>query len=296
MIVRFFSNFASSKELLDQIYRQTPRSFFVGKKLAFTYDEEYTHAVVLNWTKEKIKTPIANNIAFVIEPLEIRKLCDRETLKPFRYDNVCRIYTPTVEDKELFGEKHRFLRSQILLFAEFCKEEGFLPSIKPLRMSMVVSFKNLIPLHTKRLQVVQALLKTQLPIDFYGRDFTKSKDPRIKGSIPQFDKHLALRPYQFSIGLENTLCPEVLTEKFQDCIVNHTVPITNNPGAMKYFPVGSYVYIDFAKSVPQLVDDIKNVFVNEDIRKYNVGVMQAKRKILFGDFSFAENVYKALRP
>ena len=265
-----------------------------SNKIILVDDDTYTNAVVLNWTKEKILTPSNANIALVMEPVEIRKICDRETLKPERYQSVDRIYSPSQDDKTIFGSKHRFFPSQILLFANICQDSEPFPSIKRRRMSIVCSFKRLVPLQVKRVAVIEKLLSTSLQIDFYGRDFRKSRDPRIKGNLPLVEKHKALRPYQFSIALENTMCPEVLTEKFQDCIVNHTVPITNNPGAKKYFPNDSCVLIDFNLSLDEIVNQIKQIYFHQQAKLYDIGLMQAKRQILYGNFSFAQNMLRAL--
>lgn len=273
--------------------RQTPHSVLSSHKIRFTDQNDYTNAVVFNWTKETIIVPPTKAVAFVMEPLEIRKICDRETLKKERYANVCRIYTPNHQDVELFGSKHRFLHSQILLFAQVYNELAKC-SAKTKRMSAVVSFKRLLPIQVKRIRVIEQLLKTNLQIDFFGRDFVKSADKRIRGALPQFQKHLALRPYQFSLAFENSSCPDVLTEKFQDCIVNHTVPITNNIGAQKYFPEYSYYYIDFEQSVEDIVESIRRLYHFEDSRKYDHPLVQAKNKILYGNFSLVENLFKGL--
>ena len=99
---------------------------------------------------------------------------------------------------------------------------------KTKKCSLVLSIKlgtESSSIYKERLLILSKILNSDLDIDIYGRglDIFKSKDSRIKGDIRL--KIDALKDYQFSIGMENTIENGYFTEKLTDCILADSTPI-----------------------------------------------------------------------
>ncbi len=94
-------------------------------------------------------------------------------------------------------------------------------------MSIMVSDQNVAKGHKYRHELVHAILKTTLPIDIWGRGADAFKrsyptDARICGG---FQDEELYTEYQFSIAIENVQEANYISEKFTNCIANHTTPI-----------------------------------------------------------------------
>jgi hypothetical protein len=164
-------------------------------------------------------------------------------------------------------------------------------TMKKKRMSMVVSGKNFAPAQSKRLDLLRALLQTDLQIDFYGRNLAPGADPRIKGSIPFMQKQLALEEYQYSICIENMVYNGWITEKFFDCVINNCVPLTNSPTALTNFDQKSFGYLNFDYSIEQLVATIRDIYNNDDFEQRKDAIIAAKKLVVETKFSICEKIY-----
>jgi len=145
---------------------------------------------------------------------------------------------------------------------------------KSRRMSIVVSNYGGKPLEKERLSLFPALLKTDMDIDFYGRNWNVS-DPRYKGA--PYNKSDALVDYQYSIAIENCRQKNYLTEKFFDLTVCNTVPLYYGaPNVADIYSPESFIGLDFTGPIEQTVEQIRDVYENDDYEARLPHVLQAK--------------------
>lgn len=280
--IKLFSDFGKHDSLLSLLKRQSIG--FVGntyKHLNFVNDDSYEHAVCFNYPAQILKTAPEKNHCFVMEPPEIWALLETKKL-----DQIGHYYTPVKECLRQLGSRGINYPMAVLLHTPL-PEVSFL---KTKRMSMIVSAKTNTPFQKKRFQLLQALLRTDLDIDFYGRALP-FKDKRIKGELPSLDKSLGLSSYIFSIACENTGHPDCISEKFYDCIVNDCIPISNAPGAVIKYQ-NSCVYLDFNKPIEALVQLINEVYhwnLN-GVFSYKNALSNLKRSFTKGELSLVNKI------
>lgn len=123
---------------------------------------------------------------------------------------------------------------------------------------MIVSSKTYTAYQRRRREVFQALLATDLDIDFYGRGMDTDGDPRLKGEIPQGEKERVLTQYKYVIDFEN--CPTALTDKFFDPVLCGATPVTNSRIGL---PGHGWEWVDFERSIDEIIRMIKAI-LSED--------------------------------
>jgi hypothetical protein len=161
---------------------------------------------------------------------------------------------------------------------------------KTKRMSIISSNYSHNFNYTKRYELFTSLLKTDLEIDFFGRDW-KLSDPRYKGS--PYNKSDAIKNYKYSIAIENSNYKNYLTEKFFDLVVCNTVPIYYGCiNADEIYPSESFIKINFDCPIEQTVEQIKNIYNNDSYEKRVQHVLDAK-KIYYDKYNLF-NVIKGL--
>jgi hypothetical protein len=116
----------------------------------------------------------------------------------------------------------------------FVAGQGYIPhapsktlyngSSKPYIMSIMVSQKKFAPGHIYRHKLVEQILKTDLPIDIYGRGCSElGSDPRIKGTFNNPD--VMLSDYKFHICIENFQSDYYFSEKIIDPMCYGVTPV-----------------------------------------------------------------------
>jgi hypothetical protein len=133
-------------------------------------------------------------------------------------------------------------------------------------MSIIVSEKKFAPGHQYRHQLVEAIIKNQLPIDIYGRGAkyyttNEKKDSlyystRIKG---EFHDESPYQDYMFSICIENFSNHHYFSEKIMSPVMYNCVPIywgcTN---ILSYFEEPLLLTGDVTKDIHLLITILKN--------------------------------------
>ncbi len=114
-------------------------------------------------------------------------------------------------------------------------------------MSMIVSDKTGTPMQRARLKLAK-VLSEHYPglVDIYGR-----------GHNPIKDKAEALDPYLFSIGIENSMISNYMTEKLTDCFVTATVPLYSGCLNLEMYYGGGVIPIDIWDTegvIKQIID------------------------------------------
>lgn len=275
-------------DLLSRLRRATPNLYgHTYKTLRFVPPEcPHTHALVLN-AVSALQCPLENTWVVVFEPPEI--LGDNHPwLDSNHPQNGAHIYSFCE------GSQHPVAPALGLVQARIAPPT-LTPSVKPLRMSMICSDKTVTPYQVKRRDVLRALLDTDIRIMFYGRNMLQTNDERMQGELPVQDKDMGLRPYVFCIDFENSP-RDVLTDKFLDPLLNATVPVTNSPAALKYFPANSYEFIDFNMSVERIVAKIVELYAQprSHLAKYDAPILQARDLITYGEYNLCEWLYRQI--
>lgn len=103
-------------------------------------------------------------------------------------------------------------------------------------------------------------------VDIFGNNW-KVNGKNIKGEI--WNKHLGLDEYHFSIGCENTIQKNYVSEKFWDIILTDTIPIylgCSNIG--EYVPNNTFINLDNL-TMDEIVKKVDDVFNNySDYKNY----------------------------
>jgi hypothetical protein len=258
----------------------------VYKNLKFV-DRNYTHAVVFNYPKEEIKCDPKNVVGLILEPPEIL-----DALYPSRpIDDV-----PGVGRMFSFCDGTGYPPAYGMGFATAKPTDDILwPPFTEKHACMFVSNKVITPYHQKRQQIYQALLATDLPIDFYGRGMNIESDPRCKGEVESYGKDKILRKYSLCIDFENSP-HNVITDKFFDPVLSNAIPITNAKILHTLLPEGGFLYIDFEQSVEQIVQQINEYINMEDqaIDDQSYGLKIAKKSLLDGDLNLTKWIYERI--
>jgi len=198
------------------------------------------------------------------------------------------------QDKNMFEgdntiEHALFMLTQSTDYHHFYRNGKF-PKSK--RMSIMISNYGPKPLYEQRIGVFKGLLSTDLDIDFYGRNWNLS-DPRYKGA--PYNKSDALIDYEYSIGIENSAYDNYLTEKFFDLVVCNTVPIYYGcKNVAEIYPPESFIHIDFSESIEKAVEQIIDVYRNDNYEERLPYVLEAKELYYtrYNIFNFLEMLIK----
>ena len=199
-------------------------------KYKLVADESFTHVILLNSPMPNLKNiPKKNVIGFSFEPLINLKNFNFLEFVKFAGQHISCYYigNPKILPKPFTGG---FCYQHSI---PFLKEE---PK-KTKLMSIIFSKKKFYNGHKYRHLLVNMILKTNLPIDIYGRgcSLLRTNDNRIKGEFE--DNTLPIKDYKFHIAIENTREPHYISEKLLNPLLTNTKPLyLGCLNVKKYFP------------------------------------------------------------
>lgn len=253
--VRMFCDWDNdSKDLLDRLKAQTDH--FYGndfRGINFVVDDSYTHAICFNFPEYDLKSPPENNVALLLEPPELIVSMYKTQAKK-TYDNVRDIYS--------FAFMRDYSDATGIGFATV-PDIQYTPLLdKPNKICMIVSDKLMTPWHRRRQEIRDALLETDLPIDFYGRGMELTDDPRVKGEIPPMKKYDILDKYQICIDFENSK-HGAITDKFFDPVLCNTVPVSNAAILSTIVDQDAFFYISFDWPTKEIIKEISSICEDE---------------------------------
>lgn len=284
--VRMFCDWDNdSADLVRRLSAQTDG--FEGndyRGINFVTDDSYTHAICFNFPDHPLLSDPANNVALILEPPElIKSMFGHQKSK--KYDNVRMIYSFASDIYEpAYG----------IGFATVPDLE-YPPLLeKPNQICMITSDKLMTPYHQKRQTIRNALLKTDLPIDFYGRGLAKSDDPRVKGEIPPMSKYQVLSQYRMCIDFENSPHSAV-TDKFFDPVLCNNIPVTNAAILHTLCDMDSFFYVSFDMSISDIVADIEEIIDTPLNRGHEEALWATRESIRSGEMSLAEWIFARIR-
>lgn len=254
MTIKFFSNYATSAELLKRFLA----NYSVwDDELKFTIAEDYNFAVVFNRTDEFI-----NRNAKIITVIQEPSWSPAHTNTSFLTGSDYLI----IHDAALFEKALRIklggkvIESPSYMFYNDRVDKTFFhyaSSMKKVKkLSMIVSNLNAsVGLYQKRINLLRKILASDLNIDIYGRGL-KIDDHRFKGFTDY--KFTALLPYEYSIAIENSQEKNYLTEKFVDCVLCNTVPIYQGAPNVNDIYDNRY-FRNLNLDSPNIIEDLKQI-------------------------------------
>ncbi len=273
MIIRIFSSFCSSEnckevyERLCEVHKMP--NYGPDKSFYITTGDDYTHVIILNTAMPTIKPgiPKSNVIGFAHEPLAFLGLTPQFIEYARKY-----IHTYYIGEKgnlpEPFVEQHGYMWHITPLRT--------LPSTKHNLMSIMISEKGFAPGHRYRHALVQHILRTNLPIDIYGRGcrYYDISDSRLKGDFTEKEPY---ESYQFHICIENFQTPRYFSEKIINTLLCGTTPIYLGAKHIDdYFP---HMVYGLTGNVQEDMHFLTEVVENPNAFRKSIDVSDVKCKI-----------------
>jgi len=216
IIIKIFSDFCDSetcKKNFEKICNVENINFYgLNKKIYITDKNDYTHAIILNKAMPMLNIKKENVLGLAFEPFEFLHITPE-------FINYAQKYI----GKYFIGNKTNLPEPFIehlgyMWHSNPCKEIIYKPNI----MSIVVSQKQFAPGHKYRHQIIQNIIKLNLPIDIYGNGSNLYNYSYVKG---KFDDAEPYENYMFSICIENYINNHYVSEKIITPIMFNCMPI-----------------------------------------------------------------------
>jgi hypothetical protein len=248
--LKVFSNFCSSDQAINNyknVYNLNINNPY-SDKIDFTYGDDFTHALLLNETMVDIDLPKENILGLAFEPPQFLHLTNE--------------YMRWVQEKMShyylgINLNDTFINHYTFMWHHWFRDINHTPN-KVNLMSIVFSNKKSAPGHKYRWDLVKRILESNLPIDIwgYGCDELGISDSRIKGP---FEYNEPYKDYKYSICIENHQLDDYITEKFNDCLIDKTIPIYLGARRANHYFNDSFITLtgDIDKDMSLLTDICK---------------------------------------
>lgn len=266
MKLRFTCNWCSDEELMKRIQD----NFLEVDEIQCVTDSTYDYLVIFNQLRDhSIFKDKSKTIAFIMEPswsLGIDARIHEYSKHVF------------VHDKSLFGNHSELIESPSFMFChDKINKHDYINSTFPKtkNISLIVSNKTSnhhLQSYNKRIDVLSQILNSNLDIDIYGNGHSIN-DSRYKGEL--IYKYDGIKPYKFSIGIENCSEKNYVTEKFVDITVCNSIPIYwGAPNINDIYNNGGFFSLNLSENI---VVQLKS-FLNCDYNKMLPFVLENKKK------------------
>jgi len=220
ILIRIFSSFITTEPLSRIFIRsfELENDCDFNSKYKFTEGEDYTHVLLINTAMPNLnKINRRNVIGLTFEPSQFLGVTNE--FINYVNQNVGKYFIDQTYGKlkEPFYEHFSYLPHTV--------DINQIQPNKTKMMSIMISEKLNAPGHKYRHILVQEILKTNLPVDIYGRGcilYKNVNDNRIKG---KFDKNEMYNDYMFHICIENFSTPHYFSEKIIDPLLCGNTPI-----------------------------------------------------------------------
>ena len=268
--IRIFADHCNSeicKSIFIRIYELEKEPLF-GTKFTIVTTDDFTHAILLNKPKPQLNIPKENVIGLASEPIHFLRLTNN-----FIY------YATKNIGSYYIGDKPHELPD------EFVEGYGYIWHITPIKekpiknklISLMISNKISAPGHKYRHILCQEILKTNLPIDIYGRGvymYSNIRDNRLKGTFKELEPYY---DYKFHIAIENFSSNHYFTEKITNPLLCSTTPIY-----LGCKNIDSYLPENVIKLTGDIVKDmelLKNICSNPEKYRKNINVNDVKKEL-----------------
>jgi len=289
MKIKFVSNYSNPEDLKVRVEAACITGSNYDSRIEIVTGQEYDFLVVLNGYPELRVEDKNRTIGFIQEPSwssniqkDLPKYCQvlythaPEMFKDFsnvKYHSAFGFYD---DSHKMRGSFPREI---------FDRDNGF---NKAKKLSIIISNLQKGPkssIYHERMKLMDKILKSNLDIDIFGRGWQLS-DLRYKGELPF--KRLALRPYEYSIAIENSNEIGYCTEKISDCFLNNAIPLYwGAPNVNEIYDPRSFEIIN--PDDEDVIDKIKEIIKKPSIQ-YRKAVLGSKR-VYLGKY----NIYNFLK-
>jgi hypothetical protein len=261
MKIRFFTDWGTPESTLSMIETEFNVSSIPGYKKTFdlTSGDDYTHAFVINTHMPHLSIPKEKVIGLAWEPPSQQLLNVNDHFITYVKNNMHRYLIGEKQNlPEPFQERYGFLNHNPM--------QERIPT-KTKICSMIFSQKGYMEGHRYRRELVEAVLKTNLPIEIWGRGCsTISNDSRLKGEFEQ-DSVLPYEDYQFHICVENHYSEHYFSEKIVNALLSECTPIYYGCKTIhNYFP---NQVISLEGNIDKDIKIIQNCLSNPSYKKIN---------------------------
>jgi len=290
--IRLFTPWCTSEQYLkdfDKIHKIITNSKY-GKSFILTSADDYTHAIIINTAMPQLTIPQKNVIGFAHEPLYFLGLSP--SFIEYAKKHISKYYIGEKLNLPLpFIEHHVYL--------SMIPRIDYIPEKKNL-MSIMVSHKNTAPGHKYRHKLVQAILKTNLPIDIWGNGTTfynNLGDSRVKTNFTWDTIGIMYESYKFHVAIENFTTPHYMSEKILNCFIYSTIPIYWGCVNIKqYIDDENLVLLSTDDNIEKRIEsDIKLLteIIKNPNKYYNpININSTKLDKLLNVFDFIEEQFK----
>lgn len=269
--IKFFSSFCDSLGPIDIWKRlsELKNSKKYGVDYMFTTEDDYTHAIIMCTAMPNLSIPKENVIGIASEPPYFLGLTDK--FIQYAQKHISRYLIGQKGSlPSPFEECYGYLWHMTPLYHSLLQNQ-----VKNNLISIMVSQKNHAPGHKYRHALVQQILKTNLPIDIYGRGCAfYQNDSRLKGVFKKTEPYLS---YKFHICIENFKTPHYFSEKITNTLLSSTVPIYYGATTIdSYFP---NCIIKLTENIQQDILLLQNICKNPQNYMKTIHIEQIKNTI-----------------
>ena len=262
-IIKFFTSFGTSEGCIEAYTRvhELYSDPDFNKTYKFTCNDDYTHAIILNTAMPKVTIPKENVIGLAFEPIQFLGLTS--IFIDYARKNISKYYLG-----DNTGLPDCFINHYSYMW--HMTPYTYIPE-KTKIMSIMVSDKNNAPGHKYRHLLVQAILKSNLQIDIYGKGckfYNKLNDPRIKGEFKETEPY---ENYKFHIAIENFQTSDYFSEKITNTLLSNTCPIYLGAKYIdKYFDniikLTKHIETDLSL-LEDIINNLDKYYITQDIDK-----------------------------
>jgi len=270
-LIRIFADFLRPEEIKpifdDRFSTQFISNYGEDKDIYITDKDDYTHAIIINTAMPDIKTDIAkeNVLGLAYEPHFGRPFLN---ITP-QFIEYAEKYIGKYFIGDLYGlsapfiETPSYLTYSVPSWKITDKTINSIIQQKSKKISIMISEKTVAPGHLYREKLVNAILKTDLPIDIYGRgcwrfNSSNNNDSRLKGTFQDNEPYL---DYKFHISIENFQSNNYFSEKVLNPLMYGTIPIyLGCHNIDKFLPEKSIIHLTYEidEDIKMLRDIIEN--------------------------------------
>lgn len=154
-----------------------------------------------------------------------------------------------VLNKNVHKQQYPLLADETL-FSMYQKDKG---------ISIITSNKTFTPWHVFRTECVSFIKNSNLEVDIYGVGYNEISK-KLDG----------LKPYKYSIAIENGSFPNYFTEKILDCFLTGTIPIYKGcPNIDKYFNIDGIITFNTMDELEDIIKNIQSYHIDQSIIEQN---------------------------
>jgi len=254
------------------------------KSLFITDGEDYTYVIIWNTAMPKLRCdiPKENVIGFACEPLIYLGLTQQFITYAQKHIQKYYIGDINYPDTDIVAHlPDPFIAGNCYL--TYNHPMPVLPKIN--LISIMVSLKLNQPGHTYRHQLTNEIMKTNLPVDIYGRGcgltyvadgskYYNQPDSRLKGI---FEKYEPYDGYEFHICIENVQSDHYFSEKIMNTLLTGGTPVyLGCKNIDSYFPDN---VVHLSGNVKADVELIANIVKEPEKYRKQIDVKKINRQI-----------------